>query len=252
MSDIHQQTRFFADHLKGQNMGQDISGAANLQVILASLPDGVAVFTDDSTTVYINQRTVELLGYTLEEIQGMDPLDLLHPDQKEAISERHRQRLSGQPVETRFETVFRRRDGTDLPVEVTLSRLEWDGSPAVMLLLRDTTEHREFEKVLRQSEADFRALAERANDAISITDSHGVHVFCNQRFLNMLAYTPEEVSHLTRRDIVHPDDAAKLETMREARKRGEKYPEVYELSYRHKDGTALPMEVTAEDFWQLG
>lgn len=216
----------------------------NLQTTLESLPDGVAVFTDDGATVYINQRTAEMTGYILADIRGMPPLGMLHPDEREAVKARHQRRLQGQPTENRYETAFLCKNEKSLPVEITVSHLEWEGRPATLLLIRDITERREFEKALRQSEENFRALAEMANDGISITNKRGFHTFCNQRFLNMLGYAMDEVLPLKRVDIIHGDDAAKLKAMHQARKSGEKYPGIYEVAYRRKDGSALPVEVS--------
>ncbi len=97
-----------------------------------------------------NQAASEILGYTREELQSMSvpDLDPLFPiDQFHAIFDEIKRR--GHLV---FETVHRRRDGTEFPVEVTSSHITYGSREVNMSFARDITERKRAEEAVRRTE----------------------------------------------------------------------------------------------------
>lgn len=101
---------------------------------------------DGGTVLEANQRACELYGYPHEELVGM-PLARLAVDVELG---RSRFRAALQPgARTAFETVHRRKDGTEMVLEVNAASLEHRGRPAVLSINRDITERRALEQAIR-------------------------------------------------------------------------------------------------------
>ena len=96
---------------------------------------------------------------------------------------------------------------------------------------------------LRESEEKYRTLHHSMMDAFVSVDMEGRIIDYNDSYLNMLGYTPEEISKLTYKDISpekwHILEAAIIE--KQVLPNG--YSEIYEKEYRRKDGTVFPVEM---------
>jgi len=98
---------------------------------------------------------------------------------------------------------------------------------------------------LRESEEKYRSLHHSMMDAFVSVDMEGRIIDYNDSYLNMLGYTPEEISKLTYKDIT-PEKWHKLETaIIENQVISNGYSDIYEKEYRRKDGTVFPVELRA-------
>ena len=98
---------------------------------------------------YVNQGALNNLGYTLEQMREMTPLDIkpeLNGDQFNALVEPLR---NGEEDKILFYTVHRRADGTDYPVEVHLQLANNGDRRSFMAMILDITERKLDEERLR-------------------------------------------------------------------------------------------------------
>jgi PAS domain S-box-containing protein len=112
-------------------------------------------------------------------------------------------------------------------------------------LNKEITERKQAEEVLKDSEERYRTAIEYSNDGVAI-DKDGLHLFVNQKFLELFGYNyPEEVigKHLIL--TVHPDDKDRVEEINLKRQRGEDVPSRYEFKGIRKDGEIIYIEVSA-------
>ncbi|HEX7553919.1 MAG TPA: GAF domain-containing protein, partial [Geothrix sp.] len=110
-----------------------------------------------------NARAVELYGYALEELQGMDVVELRAPDCREGVA--GVLALLKVMGSSRFETVHCRKDGGTFPVEVSTRALKLDGELRVISFVRDITERRAQERELQRMTRLYAALSQ-VNQAI--------------------------------------------------------------------------------------
>lgn len=94
-----------------------------------------------------------------------------------------------------------------------------------------------------ESEADFRALAENAIEAIFIVNREGVFEYVNPRACNLLGYHREELLGKPFVNFIHPYDVALVVERWQARRRGENVPERYEIQIVRQDGASLSVEM---------
>ncbi len=125
-------------------------------------PDAIAVHADGKY-VFVNAAAVSLFGgESAQEIVGRNVLELVHADDREAVSDRMRLAVSdGQSTPPAPFTVVRL-DGCPVEVETVGTRIEFHGRPAVQVTMRDITARKRHEDALRHSMESLRLAAELA------------------------------------------------------------------------------------------
>ena len=104
-------------------------------------------------------------------------------------------------------------------------------------VVRDVTDSREAERLVREREEHFRMLIENSSDLASILDADGTIRYVSPSVTRILGYTQEEMVGRSTFELMHPDDVAdKIPTFHElAGKPGEVGTDTFR--YRHRDGT---------------
>jgi len=98
--------------------------------------------------VYASDEWVRITGYSREELFNTPMADLIHPrDRKEAIK-RHEKRIRGEVLPKFYELTIVRKDGTEVPVEVTYAYSSYKGKPANVGYIRDISERKKMEEQL--------------------------------------------------------------------------------------------------------
>lgn len=126
------------------------------------LPDGLLVCSADGTITLANQRLVEMSGYTADELVGRS-VDVLvppgsrprHAALRQGFVEANRARPMGPGMHLSLSRI----DGTEVPVEISLSPLSGTGAHGVVAIIRDVSERLRAESVLRTT-GELLALAD--------------------------------------------------------------------------------------------
>ncbi len=169
------------------------SDALNRRMLDAS-PD--AVFLSDVTGHFLdcNQTAVDHYGYSRDEILRMTFRDVVATDLRDRAGERIPETLDrGGAV---FEWRTRRKDGSELPVEIRTASFLAHGEPRLLATVRDLTESKQAEQALRRSEREFRSLFTAAPVGIGVADLHGNLLAFNDAILRPGGYTREDVEQI--------------------------------------------------------
>ncbi len=205
------------------------------RAIIDLSPDAVIVH-DGSRILFANKRAAEIAGLSISELIGKPIIDFIHPEFRKFVLERIKRMFSGERVPP-AEEVFLLPNGKELYVEVNSSLIRFRGRPAILLILRDLTERRRFERRLRRLERFFM----NARDIFFILDTKGRFVDLNPKFASLFGYEPEELIGKTSRNLVHPDDYVALKTFfRSVLERGEG---VGEFRFVRRDGSIFWLEL---------
>ena len=138
-------------------------------LLLEYVSDGVAV-VQDGAIKSANHGLAEITGYDERELTGCPLMDLVHPDDRQAVVEHRFRQLTGKEVSSlhRFRIVDR--SGQSRWVEAKELPANWQGKPAVVHILTNVTRLLRAEQELNESERRYRLLAENVSDVIWVTD----------------------------------------------------------------------------------
>lgn len=147
---------------------------------------------DPQTSRYIdfNKRAYESLGYNGEELGQLGVVDIAVD--VNTIEDWHKRgSLVHEKDELIFETVFRRKDGSQFPVEVSARMLDYGQSPLLLESVRDISERKRAEAALRESEERFRKVFQASPVAICITTlQEGRLLDANYAYWDLTGYHP--------------------------------------------------------------
>jgi len=110
-----------------------------------------------------------------------------------------------------------------------------DGRKGVTIILEDITQRRQAEQKLKESERQFRLLAENSLDMISRIKPDGTRIYVSPAYKTTLGYEPEELIGKKNDDYIHPNDAHVLESLRNILTY-ENRSAVVTFRTKHKDG----------------
>jgi len=129
--------------------GDDVSWS-----LLDASPDGFFLVAASGEIVFVNDQALSMFGYGAEELIGAS-VDLLIPDDLVAVHGQHRSdyrdRPTTRPMGAGLILLARRADGTELPVEISLSPLRLGDGDYVVAAVRDETDRVEAERELQLS-----------------------------------------------------------------------------------------------------
>jgi PAS domain S-box-containing protein len=196
---------------------------ARFKAMYENMTVGTAMISLDRRVISANQAAARMTGYALEELLGIDPSRLSHPDDLEIGRAQFLEMAAGKIPGMQMEKRFIRKDGRVFWGRVTYSAVpDHVGAPEYLVgLIEDVTEEREAASTLAQSEARFRTLYDSAEMGIVLVDLGDDgnlpldeirfnHLVANQRLnpamLRMFGYTAEELQNRAIATLIYPED----------------------------------------------
>jgi len=109
---------------------------------------------------------------------------------------------------------------------------------------------KQVEERLHESEQNFRALSENANEGILIATGKGAHVYANEQAAKLTGYSVAELLGMNMKELASPDELNKLAQRLRRRLTEEYVPQRYETAIIRKDGERVPIDlVGAKTIW---
>ena len=180
------------------------------RAVLEASPNPIVLYHPDGRSEYVNPAFTRVFGWTPEEILGRR-VDFVPEDQvdttREAIAEAYAS--DGRPVSFVSQ---RHVKGSNRIIDVIISASifkDADGRAAGMVVMHnDITDIKRQEHILRESQEQYRQVVETANEGIWMMDHESRTMFVNDKLVEMLGYSRQEMIGRKIRDLVHPDDLA--------------------------------------------
>ena len=129
---------------------------------------------------FANTKTLEISGYALDELMAIPFMKLVHPANRDAISDRYLRRLCGEDVSNLYPHRIIGKKGNVKWVEVNNVLISWRDKPAVLCFMRDITEKKEAEDALKQSERHLADIINFLPDATFAVDKKGTVIAWNR------------------------------------------------------------------------
>lgn len=208
--------------------------------LIDNSPDGIVIVYDDKV-VFINDRGLNMLGYTRDELIGKEVFQYIHPEDREMVKNNVEKVLSGISVPpTEYRLI--NKSGEIIYVETSRRKVEYEGMPAVQCIVRDISERKMKDKKLKEIEERYRTLVENSPDAIGAV-CDGRIVFINDKGLEMFGYTRDEIMGMDVAKTVSTEDRERvLNDIKIVISDGHIPPKEYKLL--KKNGEVFNVEIT--------
>ncbi|WP_326534140.1 PAS domain S-box protein [Pseudorhodoferax sp.] len=234
---------FFTDITERKAMMEEVRvSEQRMRAVVEHAGEGTLVAIELDKPVFVNQRALEILRMTREELDRDGYVQLLHPDDRPMMLERRARRLAGTPVVGRYEVRIVDRDGTQRWIEMGTTIVPWSGQRATLTFFTDITDRKMMLEALHRSEERYRAVVEHVGEGMVVVQD-GRFVFVNERALRIARRPREAILGHSFMEPVHPDDRAMVAERQRRRVAGESVPNRYELRLVHEDGSTTWVEI---------
>jgi PAS domain S-box-containing protein len=222
--------------------------SASTEQWLDSAPDGLVIVDAAGVIQLVNGNAAAMLGYEPDELMGQST-EALVPERARDAHRGHRdgyfRSLVARQMGAGLDIVARRKDGSELPVDVALSVFETSHGTLVSAAIRDISQLKDFENRVQAFEAAARlaAIVESSHDAIIGKTLHGVITSWNAGAERMYGFSAGEMIGHNISQLIPGDRAGELAPIIERVALGEPVQH-FETQRVAKDGTILDMSVS--------
>ncbi len=155
----------------------------DLEEMVDLAADAILLLSADQRIVRFNQAAVRLFGYELDEVLGRQ-LDVLLPERYVEVHRRHMEAFAAggdasRHMAQRQTLVARRKDGQEIPVEISIARQRRGDEVSFGAIVHDLSAQKRAEQALRQSEELYRSVVAALNEGVVLVDAAGVIQSCN-------------------------------------------------------------------------
>jgi PAS domain S-box-containing protein len=197
--------------LEDEQRAEDRTVARTRAVLDAAL-DAVIVADAEGRIKEWSPQAVTVFGWQRDEVLDCLIADTIIPPQFRRAHVAGLQRFSAtgeaRILNRRLELVAQRRDGTQFPIEITISPLAKGEQVEFSAFIRDITDRHEAQAALAQSEARYRTAFEEATVGMVEISIDGRYIRVNRAFARMVGRSQEELIGMSYQDITHPEDRA--------------------------------------------
>ena len=182
----------------------DLGGKVGVAVVMLQDTD-----KGEGIQTFISDEWSRITGYSKEELLGMSFFDLLNPMYRKSSLDRHRRQMNGEHIPVRFEMSIIRKDGTEVPIELTSGYTTYQEKRANVAYICDITERKQMEQSLRESEEKYRLLAENITDVIYTHDMNFKFTYISTSVKQLRGYTAEEAMSQKPDEVLTPKSLKK-------------------------------------------
>jgi PAS domain S-box-containing protein len=216
------------------------------RAILDSALDSIVALDHAGRIIEFNPAAERTFGYTRGEVLGQDMAQLMIPP---GLREQHRRGLErllaggeGRVLGQRLELTALRKDGTEFPAELTITRMGDTQPPMFTGFIRDISERKQSEQSLAAAERQFRRLVEQSLVGIYIIQD-ARFVYVNPKVPEIFGVTRETMLERPIASFIHPDDRERVAENLRQRLEGLVASLRYEVRVLHESGAVRTLEV---------
>jgi diguanylate cyclase (GGDEF)-like protein/PAS domain S-box-containing protein len=215
------------------------------RTLIERMREGLAQVDNDGVLQYVNDRFCEIVGYSRDELTGIQAEQLLIATDEDRALMRSKIELRKRGLSDRYEVRVRRKDGRIIWLEIGGAPV-FDATGNVVGSIgvhNDVTERRSADEAVRESEARYRLMADNSTDLISRTSKEGVVLYASPAIKSLLGYEPWEVIGHPVFDLIENGDAEVVQAATQSLQ--STGPLTFSYRAVRKDGTRVWFETTS-------
>jgi len=218
--------------------------------LFESAMDAIVTLDLKGSITAVNNSVLRF-GYEKEDLVGKNILDFVSKEYWPAVMRDFSKVAQGEPAKNEVELAA---PAGKILVEYHAGAIIKENNAAgVQINIRDVTERKKTEELLRESEERFRGLFESIQDPVGIfVGKEGHLIDYNTAFKKSSGYTDEELKGKVFLDFVHPDDRAMVLEKYQTKYSEEELPLIYEIRGMNKKGESIPLELSVSTYKQKG
>lgn len=190
-----------------------------------------------------NAAFQELLGYKSEELTRLTLYDVVAHDR--ASIDEDIKRLSVQDRQSFGERKYRRKGGSLVEVEIAANLIRHGERAVACIFVRDVTQRKWAEDVLRRNEAYLRSLIDNSLDVMGILNSDGTVCYLSSAVERMLGFKAERLVGRNAFDMIHTEDSTQIRRIFTEGIRDPEFATSVEFRLQHEDGSWVYVETSA-------
>lgn len=220
--------------------------AATAWAMVDASPDALVVVDVHGVIEFVSLQTEQLLGYRRDELVGRE-VEMLIPDGLRQGHRAHRTRYRAAPearsMGTGLDLVARRKDGSEVPVEISLSPMRSGGRLRIIAAIRDISER---VARLARDQAVRRGL-DLVEDGVFMFERDTLQfTYVNDGAVRQVGYTRDQLLSMTPLHIKPEFSTDSFRELLEPLLKDEETSVHYTTVHRHRDGTDVPVEVVLQ------
>ncbi len=227
-------------------VSDEASSGVPAWAMVESSPDGMLLVDHDGRLILVNGQIERMFGFDRDDLIG-ENVDLLLP---ERLRDRHRDQRSRyqnaperRAMGTDLNLWARRRDGSEFPVEISLSPVETGDGAGVVATVRDVTER-------NNAESEVHAVLHTVNsarDGVLMFDPDSLRfTYVNNGAVKQLGYSRQQLLKMTPLDIEPEFTEQAFRRVLEPLLSGEQGSVTLTTTHRRSDGREVPVEIVVE------
>ncbi len=240
---------------------RDLAAVLLSQSLLEAVPDAIVAVNEAGGILQVNSQTEAMFGYERSELIGQR-IEILLPGRYERQHVHHRKQFAEHPKARRMGAGLdlrgRRKDGSEFPVEISLSPVPTDGGIVVLSAIRDVSDRKEIEQQLRRATEELGARKDRqlweyqnrlalivdsSQDAIIGKDLDGTITHWNKGAENIYGYAADEIIGKSITVLAPEDRQDEIPGILERIRKGQRV-EPFETERVAKDGSHLNVSIS--------
>ncbi|MFA5059706.1 MAG: PAS domain S-box protein [Candidatus Omnitrophota bacterium] len=207
------------------------------RTIFEKAPEGVFIFNaDDQRILEANPFVSDALGHHRSELLNMT-FDQLFPGLKLGKDYKSDFGEDGPGLIFTEECQFQKKDFSLVDFELTGIGLKFHDKNSILVFMRDVSQRKHVEEILKRNEEYYRSLIENALDIITIVDEAGIIRYISASAFDALGYYPEDLIGKNAFDFIYYDDIPKMQLHLIQILKDPQALRLDTFRFRHRDGS---------------
>ena len=219
--------------------GEDLlESEGRCRAVVEDMPELICSFLPGGEITFVNKGYCEYFGQTFEELVGTNFQSLIPESEKKFVMDNISELKVESPTQSHEHKVIAPNGNIRWQSWTNRALFDDQGNTVEYLSIgTDITERKKVEEELRKSEKRYRQLVEAMNEGVGVADQDYNFTYVNDKFCEMLGYSPDEIIDHPLIEFVHDDFKGLMKDQMAQRKKGEETR--FELAWKTKDGDTV-------------